>query len=159
MNVFPKKVLNFEHKNTANSGILYVCCLRDSCRIQSGARSATDCSGGRDPLEVPPHHGGIGRPLAAKKLTRFYLLPPRGLRRNLEMLASQTLPLRGTLPPSEGGGVLCLCILHFWGAHLLRGWSHRWSVGLPVFASQTMPLRGTLPPSGVLRCFCSYEIF
>ena len=106
MNVFPKKVLNFEHKNTANSGILYVCCLRDSCRIQSGARSATDCSGGRDPLEVPPHHGGIGRPLAAKKLTRFYLLPPRGLRRNLEMLASQTLPLRGTLPPSEGGTVL-----------------------------------------------------
>ena len=71
MNVLPKKVLNFEHKNTANFGILYVFCLRDSCRIQSGARSATDCSGGRDPLEIPPHHGGIGRPLAAKKLTPF----------------------------------------------------------------------------------------
>ena len=37
----------------------------------SVSRSATNCSGSRDPLEIPPHHGGAGRPLAAKKLTRF----------------------------------------------------------------------------------------
>ena len=44
--------------------------------------SATNCSGGRDPLEIPPHHGGIGRPLAAKKLTQFGTVLSFGLGQN-----------------------------------------------------------------------------